>query len=53
VQCNAVWQKNAKAKYEMNERKLAEIAEEKDLGVIISDELKVGKQCDKAANRGN
>ena len=37
----------------MNERKLAEITEEKDLGVIISNDLKVGKQCGKAANKGN
>ena len=44
---------NAKAEYKRNERKLAEITEEKDLGVIISNDLKVGKQCDKAANKGN
>ena len=44
---------NAKAEYQMNERKLAEITEEKDLGVIISNDLKVGKQCGKAANKGN
>ena len=37
----------------MNERKQAEITEEKDLGVIIRNNLKVGKLCDKAANKGN
>ena len=44
---------NAKAEYKMNERRLAEITEEKDLGVIISNDLKVSKQCDKAASKGN
>ena len=43
----------AKAEYKMSERKLAEITEEKDLGVAIINDLKVGKQCDKAANKGN
>lgn len=37
----------------MKELKLTEITEEKDLGVIISNYLKVGKQCAKAANKGN
>jgi ribonucleases P/MRP protein subunit RPP40 len=32
---------------------LEEINEEKDLGVIISRSLKVGKQCAKAASKGN
>ena len=44
---------NAKAEYKMNEQKLAEITEEKDLGVIISNDLKVSKQCGKAASKGN
>ena len=44
---------NAKAEYKMNERRLAEITEEKALGVIISNNLKADKQCDKAANKGN
>ena len=37
----------------MSGHKLAEITEGKDLGVIFSNDLKVGKQCDKAANKGN
>ena len=44
---------NAKAEYKMSEWKLAEMTEEKDLGVIISNDLKVGKQCDKTANKEN
>jgi Reverse transcriptase (RNA-dependent DNA polymerase) len=40
---------NAEDEYKMSERELAEITEEKDLGVIICNDLKVGKQCDKAA----
>ena len=37
----------------MSGRKPAETTEEKDLDVIISNNLKVGKQFDKAANKGN
>ena len=37
----------------MNEQKLEEINEEKDLEIIISNDFKVGRQCDKAANKGN
>ena len=44
---------NVKAEYKMNERKLAEITGEKDLGVIFSNDLKVSKQCDKATKKGN
>ena len=45
--------KNEQSEYQINGKKLAEITEEKDLGVIISNDLKVGKQCDKAVNKGN
>jgi hypothetical protein len=44
---------NARVEYRMKERKLAETTEEKDLGVIVSNDLKVGKQCEKAAKKGN
>jgi hypothetical protein len=45
--------KNSGAEYKMKDEKLDEIIEEKDLGVIISSSLKVGKQCAKAASKGN
>ena len=45
--------KNVKAEHKMEELKLAEITEEKDLGVIISNDFKAGKQCAKVANKGN
>ena len=44
---------NLKAEYYMEGKKLEEIMEEKDLGVIISSNFKVAKQCIKAANKGN
>jgi len=37
--------KNEKAEYKMDELKLAEITDEKDLGAIISNNFKVGKVC--------
>jgi len=37
----------------MDEGKLAEITEEENLGVIISNYLKLSKQCDVAASKGN
>lgn len=39
--------------YQMGGVPLVEVSEEKDLGVIISNDLKVGKQCHKAAKMGN
>lgn len=44
---------NVEAKYCMNNFKLDVINEEKDLGVIISNNFKVSKQCAKAASKGN
>jgi ribonucleases P/MRP protein subunit RPP40 len=44
---------NPEAAYKMEDEKLDEINEEKNLGVIIRRSLKVGKQCAKAACRGN
>ena len=45
--------KKVKAKYKLDKLKVAVITEEIDLGVIISNNSKVGKQCDKAKNKGN
>jgi hypothetical protein len=44
---------NLEIEYRMDNVKLEVIKEEKDLGVIISSNFKVGKQCAKAANKGN
>jgi len=44
---------NLKEKYLMEGKKLEEIMEEKDLGVIVSRNCKVSKQCIKAAKKGN
>jgi len=44
---------NLKEEYFMEGKKLAEIMEEKDLGVIVSRHFKVSKQCTKAAKKGN
>jgi ribonuclease P/MRP protein subunit RPP40 len=43
---------NGEAKYFMGGRELAVVKEEKDLGVIISQDLKVSKQCAIAAKKG-
>ena len=45
--------KNGKAEYEMGGKVLDEVEEEKDLGVIISKDFKVAKQCAEAAKTGN
>jgi ribonucleases P/MRP protein subunit RPP40 len=44
---------NMKERYEMGGKVLEEVQEEKDLGIIVSDNFKVGKQCLKAAKKGN
>ena len=44
---------NTKEKYEMDEKKIIEVREEKDLGVVIQDDLKWSKQCLKVSNSGN
>ena len=36
---------NEHAEYVMNDVKLECVTDEKDLGVIVSDDLKSGKQC--------
>ena len=40
-------------KYEMEGKELIEVKEEKDMGVIVSSDLKVGKQCAIAGKKGN
>jgi len=42
---------NGKAEYKMDELKLAEIREEKDVGLINSNNFKVGKRCAKTAGK--
>ena len=37
----------------MNGYKLAECQEEKDLGVLVSNNLKVGRQCNQAFQKAN
>jgi ribonuclease P/MRP protein subunit RPP40 len=44
---------NRKVEYFMEGRKLEKVKEEKDLGIMISDNLKVNNQCVKAAKKGN
>lgn len=44
--------KNPEVVYEMNGKALGVVSEEKDLGVIISKDLKVSKQCGVAAKKG-
>ena len=44
---------NVKSQYVMGGQILQEVSEEKDLGVIISNDLKVSSQCSKAAKTAN
>ena len=44
---------NVKAKYFMDGVKLEHVSEEKDLGVIISEDLKWEKQCSSAVSKAN
>ena len=44
---------NLEEEYFMEGNKLEKVSEEKDLGVIISKNFKVSKQCIKAAKKGN
>jgi len=44
--------KNLEVKYEMSGKELESVNEEKDLGVIISKDLKVAKQCGAAVKKG-
>lgn len=45
--------KNPGTIYQLGGEDIACTKQERDLGVIISDDLKVGKQCDKAAGKAN
>jgi len=44
---------NNLVEYDMNDVKLECISQEKDLGVIISEDLKCQKQCSEAARKAN
>jgi len=44
---------NKQAKYDMNDVQLECVSEEKDLGVIITGDLKWEKQCSEAVNKAN
>ena len=44
--------KNAEVEYKLDGKALATVSEEKDLGVIISQDLKVSTQCGVAAKKG-
>lgn len=44
---------NTKEQYKMGNVYLAEVAEEKDLGVFINRDMKVATQCIKSANKAN
>ena len=44
---------NKKAKYKIDGKDIGIAREEKDLGVIVTDDFKVAKQCNKAAGKGN
>ena len=44
---------NVKAGYVVGGRELAVVTEEKDLGVLTSNDFKVTRQCSKAASKGN
>ena len=45
--------KNIKAKYEIAGVEIGRVTEEKDLGIYIDENFKVGNQCCKAAEKGN
>ena len=44
---------NKQAEYDMNDVKLECVSDEKDLGVIISEDLKWDKQCSEAVMKAN
>ena len=45
--------KNPRAEYKISDTVLTSVSEERDLGVIISDDLKVGRQCHRAAGNAS
>jgi len=44
---------NPKENYVMETTQLQEVSEEKDLGIIVSDDLKWDKQCTAAVKQAN
>ena len=44
--------KNVKESYTMGGKGLGKVSEERDLGVIVDDKMKMDLQCTKAANKG-
>jgi len=44
---------NVQAEYVMNDVKLECVSDEKDLAVIVSNDLKSGKQCNEAVKKAN
>ena len=47
------WASNAKTNYLMNNTVLLSTETEKDVGVIVSSDMKVSEQCGIAARKGN
>jgi hypothetical protein len=48
-----VGKNNGEAKYMMGNKEITKVKEEKDLGVLVCQNLKVAKQCGQAAKKGN
>jgi len=44
---------NSRAKYCLLGKELSKVADERDLGVIFQDDVKVSKQCTKAVSTAN
>jgi len=44
---------NVQAEYVMNDVKLECVSDEKDLGLTVSDDPKIGKQCGEAVKKAN
>ena len=44
---------NIKVNYELNGKTLEEVTEERDLGVVVQNDLKCSKQCLKAVSTAN
>ena len=44
---------NAKERYEIGGKQFVEVREEKDLGIVIQNNLKWSKQCVKVSSSGN
>ena len=51
--CLHIGQANAKQNYLMNNTVLLSTEREKDVGVVVSSDMKVSKQCGIAARKGN